>query len=122
MRPTSISNAFAPVAQWFNGQTFSTLATAFVLLSLADLMATLQTVPTALLREGNGTANLMLQTYGIVGMVFYKSCLVFIVLGILWRVTQQKPRLAASVLWGALLLMGFVALYHLTIFAGLFVG
>ena len=122
MRNGAITITLRPVARWFEGYSFQTIAWAFILLSIADLLATLQTVPTGILKEGNNVANVILNDYGIGGMILQKVLLVTLAIAILRLVVEHRPRLAFRVLWFSTLLMSFVALYHLTIFLGLLIG
>lgn len=106
---------------WFTSQSFRDLAALFVLLSLADLIATLHLLPAGI-QEGNLLAAGWLYAYGTLGFVFYKFAMVSVVLGAMWLVQRSRPELALRVLWGAVVLMGVIALIHLAIMAGLTAG
>ena len=122
MNSQALASTFRPVSHWFAGQSFWMLVMVYTLLSYADLSATLQTVPTGFMREANGMANSMLQHFGAAGMIFQKAALVALVVITLHYVAARQPRLAVNVLWGAVLIMAFVALYHVTLIAGLIMG
>lgn len=103
---------------WFQGQSLRLLSLAFILLSAADLLATLNTMPHGV-KEGNALAQTVLHLQGVTGFVVYKALLVTLALGVIWFVDRRNPRLARGVLWGAILLMTFIALLHLSIIGGL---
>jgi hypothetical protein len=102
---------------WFRGQSFGYLAVAFVLLSLADLLATVALLPQGI-REGNLLADTWLKGYGLAGFYVYKAALVIVVLLATGLLTRYRPRLAHGILWAGLLLTGLVVLRHLAIVAG----
>ncbi len=105
-------------SDWFTGQSVGLLYTTFVLLSTADLLATYKLLLNGV-KEGNALANYVLRVYGIPGMFVYKILLVVIFgLSILF-ISRREPRLAQLILWGGILLMGVIALIHLTIMLGL---
>jgi hypothetical protein len=88
---------------------------AFVLLSAADLVATVRLVQAGFAREGNAWALGVLHLSGWTGLVVYKILLVGVILGALALVDRTRPRLSRVVLLAANGLMGAVALRHLAI-------
>ncbi len=99
-------------SDWFTGHGYRTLSWLFVLLSAVDLYATVRLL-TVGGREGNALANGVLQQYGLPGFALYKIALVGVILLALYLVNQRNPRLAILVLWGANLLMTYIALWHI---------
>lgn len=106
---------------WFEGQSFGKLAAVFALLSFVDLLATLRTMATGLVHEGNALANSVLMAYGPMGFVAFKALLVLLVIGVTWVVDRSNPRLARGVLWGGILLMTVITLIHLANLASLLI-
>ena len=103
---------------WFTGQTFALLATLYILLSLADLIATARLIPFGV-REGNALATLILRRYDMAGFILYKIALVIFVLGICRLIHLRDARLARIVLWLAVIAMGYVAILHITILSAI---
>ena len=106
---------------WFDGQSFRLLAFVFALFSFVDLLATIRTMATGTVKEGNALADAVLKHYGNPGFIVYKLLLVLVILGTTWVVNRTNPRLAHGVLWGGILLMAVITLRHLAIivmFAG----
>ncbi len=121
--------AWQPIAEerryfwtaWLEAASPRTLAAAYVLLSVADLLCTMNAVgPDATplgVREGNPLARVVLSLLGPQGMVVYKAALVLLILGLVYLIQRRQPHTAHLVLWGAVLVMAVVALRHLAIFA-----
>ena len=106
---------------WIDRYSYAQLAIVFVLLSVADFLATTRMMPHGI-KEGNALANAALDLDGPAGLAVYKSILVIAVLGILWLVHRSNPRLARGVLWGGITVMGVIALLHLAIISGMASG
>jgi hypothetical protein len=100
---------------WFDGQSFGLLATVFAIFSAIDLLATLETMATGVVREGNALADAILVHFGRPGFIVFKIALVLLVIGVTWVVRKPNPRLAHGVLWGGILVMAIVTLRHLAI-------
>lgn len=98
---------------WFDGQSFAQLAGMFAVFSFVDLLATLRSIATGMVKEGNSLANSALQQYGIPGFITYKVLLVTLVIGAMWVVDRVNPRLARGVLWAGIIIMAFIAVLHL---------
>lgn len=103
---------------WFAGYGFSTLAMVFVLLSAVDLLATVRLLPLGV-QEGNALAVTALRQYGLAGFALYKTVLVGVILLTLSLVERRNARLAHAVLWGANLLMTYIALLHVSILSAM---
>jgi len=107
---------------WFTGQSFFILAMLYLILSFADLYATIRLLgfdniagnPLGT-REGNPLANWVLVHYGIVGFAMFKILLVFVVLGVIKLIERQRLRVAHILLWAANIIMAYVAILHITI-------
>jgi len=100
---------------WFEGHSLALLFMTFILLSLADLAATLRLMLAGIIREGNALANSIWQSNGPFGFIAYKAALVLVVLSAIWFVHTRNPKLARTVLYGGILVMGVVALRHIAI-------
>ncbi|MHB9025995.1 MAG: DUF5658 family protein [Armatimonadota bacterium] len=98
---------------WLVDLPFRDLAGVFVLLSLADLAASLQLLRSGDIREGNELALTVLMLFGIRGLAVYKVFLVAVILVLCWLIDRKNHPLAQIVMWGAILLMGYIALRHL---------
>ena len=98
---------------WFIDLPFRDLAGVFVLLSLADLAASLQLLRSGDIREGNELALTVLMLFGIRGLAVYKAFLVVVILVLCWLIDRKNHPLAQLVMWGAIILMGYIALRHL---------
>lgn len=99
---------------WMAEQRFHTLLSAFLLLSLADLFATLRMLPFGI-REGNALAEMVLLRYGAIGFVVYKCLLVLLIVALARIIDRRERRLAVNLLWGGILVMGYVSLMHLSV-------
>jgi hypothetical protein len=104
-------------SSWFSGQSYGKLAVVFMLLSLADLAATMRLLPMGV-REGNLLADRWLTQYGMLGFIFYKAALVAVVLMATWILARYRPNLSKTVLWTGLMVTGLVVIRHLGIVAG----
>lgn len=104
-------------SDWFSGQSLALLATVFIMLSVADLVATQRLLPVGV-KEGNALAALVLSHFGHVGFIVYKLALVAVVVLACVAIDRRDPGLARTILWGGILLMGVIALIHLAIMAG----
>ncbi|MHB9130269.1 MAG: DUF5658 family protein [Armatimonadota bacterium] len=100
---------------WITTPSIGQLEMVFLLLSLADLSATIKMMMEGLIREGNQLAATVLHFHGIYGLIAYKMTLVLIVITTTWIVSRQKPELATKVLWGAILLMGVIGLKQISV-------
>lgn len=103
---------------WMSQHSFGMLAAAFVVVSIADLVATLRAMEFSdgRVQEANGAAAAWMQQFGPVGMVAFKLLLMTGAVLLLWAVDSQNPKLARGVLWLAVVGMGFLTLWHLKIF------
>jgi hypothetical protein len=101
-------------SSWMRGLSFGQLAWTFILLSLADLMATVQLLDYGI-AEGNPLANATYLLSGPDGLIVYKAFLVTLILGLTWVIHRKRPALAINLLWASLLLMAVIALRHLAI-------
>ena len=108
-------------SDWFRGQSLGELCLLFVLLSLADLLATLKLMKNGV-SEGNPTARAMLEHFGIPGFIGYKIALVALLLVVVRIIWRDKPATGRVLLWTANLLMTVIALMHITIMLGMMVG
>lgn len=106
-------------SDWFDGHSLALLSTTFALLSLADLVATLRMMLLGVVKEGNALADAVWIGHGPIGFIVYKTVLVTLIITLIWLVDQRNPRLARSVIGGAVVLMGAIALRHLAIMAAL---
>ena len=104
---------------WFDGHSLTLLATTFILLSLADLVATLRLMTMGVIHEGNALANAVWGLHGPVGFVAYKTVLVALIIALIGLLHQRNARLARTIIWGGILLMSVIALRHLAIIAAL---
>ncbi len=100
---------------WADTVPVGNLYVVFLLLSLADLVATVRQVQATVITEGNPLALWALHVGGAVGITAYKVCLVGVILGALAVVDRTRPRLARVVLLAACILMGIIALRQLGI-------
>jgi hypothetical protein len=99
---------------WFTGQSYALLASLYVLLSAADLLATVRWMKFGAVKEGNPSANIIFKQYGLPGFIAYKAVLVAFVLLLIYIVEKRNRPLAHYVLWGANILMGFLAILHIS--------
>ena len=108
-------------SDWFRGHAYGILALTFVLLSVADLVASIRVLPLGSapldVREGNRLAHAIWVTHGAAGFITYKLALVLVVLVAVWLIDRRSPATSRGVLWGANVLMALVALRHLAIIA-----
>ncbi|HEY3415295.1 MAG TPA: DUF5658 family protein [Armatimonadota bacterium] len=102
---------------WFIDQPYRVLAGVFVLLSLADLSATLHLLRSGAIQEGNALALTILRLYGPAGMAAYKVALVLVILTLGWLIDRKDHRLSQIVMWSASVLMGYIALRQLAAIA-----
>jgi hypothetical protein len=101
-----------------NAHYFWISAFTFVLLSIADLICSWQSIIKGGMREANNYALRMLMKFGPNGFIYYKTLLVIIIITILWIVAQYRPRTAFTVMILANILMGALAIYHILIITG----
>lgn len=99
---------------WFTGYSFRQLALLYVVLSLADLYATLRLIPFEI-REGNALARHVLEQYDFPGFLAYKVALVAFVLLVVKIIDARDARRSEMVLWAANIAMAYVAILHITI-------
>ncbi|MEI6521460.1 MAG: DUF5658 family protein [bacterium] len=98
-----------------NANYFWISSSTFVLLSIADVICSWQSIINGGMREANNYALRMLMKFGSVGFIYYKTLLVIIIIAILWIVAQYRPRTALTVMVLANILMGALAVYHILI-------
>lgn len=91
------------------------LVAAFLLVSFADLFATLRLLAMGAIREGNAVANWVLAQFGGIGFIIFKVLLVALVLIIAGYINTRRPGVARSVLWAGILITGVVLLRHIAI-------
>ncbi|MHB0938609.1 MAG: DUF5658 family protein [Armatimonadota bacterium] len=101
---------------WFTGQSFALLAVLYLILSFADLYATIRLIPFGI-KEGNPLADWALQNYGNIGFAVYKLVIVLFLLGIVRVIERRKVHTAHLLLWTANIVMAFVAIRHIAILA-----
>lgn len=101
---------------WFTGQSFALLAVLYLVLSFADLYATIRLIPFGI-REGNPLADWALTQHGTLGFAMYKLVIVLFLLGIVRIIERQKVHTAHLLLWAANIIMAFVAIRHIAILA-----
>jgi len=99
---------------WFTGQSFLMLAVLYLILSFADLYATIRQLAFGI-NEGNMLANWVLAHFGIPGFAVYKMLLVFFVLGVIKLIERRRMRVAHILLWAANITMAYVAILHIAI-------
>jgi hypothetical protein len=91
------------------------LVAAFLIISLADLIATLRMMAAGFIREGNTLAAAIIHDYGILGMIVYKLVLMAIVVTIAAVLLPRRRSAARGILWTGIIITGIVLLRQLAI-------
>lgn len=89
----------------------------FVVLSIFDVVGTYLVVGNDPTKEWNPVAQMIISDQGVVGLVKFKCCLLFIIGGSLWAVHRKKPTVARQVLGFGIALMLVLSLYHVYLLA-----
>jgi hypothetical protein len=112
----------SPIKIWFSNVSFDDMITLLVLLCAVDLLATIQTVGSGMMNEGNALANMALQQYGIFGLITLKFISTLLAVYILDIAYTKKPSFTLQALWIANLTLGFIALYHSVLLLGIMIS
>lgn len=91
------------------------LMTAFVLVSIADLFATMRLLAMGVIREGNVLADRVLRDFGDRGFILFKLLLITLILGLAAFIHSRRPSAGRAVLWAGILLTGVVLIRHIAI-------
>jgi hypothetical protein len=113
---------FSPVKAWFSNVNYDDMITLLVLLCAVDLLATIQTVGSGIMKEGNAIANIAFKQYGIFGLILLKSVSTIFAVYLLNLSFVKKPDFTIQALWIVNLVLGFVAIYHSVLIFGIIIG
>ncbi len=106
-------------AGWFEGHSLALLCATYILLSTADLVATLRLMLAGVISEGNALADYIWTHSGPAGFIIYKIVLVSFILVVVKLLQQHNDKFARMVLYSGILVMSAVALRHLAIIGSL---
>lgn len=112
----------SPIKTWFNNVSFDDMITLLVLLCAVDLLATIQTVGSGMMTEGNALANMAFQKFGIFGLITLKFVSTLLAVYILNIAFTKKPSFTLQALWIANLTLAFIALYHSVLLIGIMIS
>ncbi|MEI6521461.1 MAG: DUF5658 family protein, partial [bacterium] len=87
-----------------------------------DLLATIQTVGSGMMNEGNSLANAAFKQYGIFGLIIVKFISTLLAVYLLNIAYEKKPSFTLHALWIANLTLGFIALYHSVLILGIIIS
>lgn len=110
-----------PLKTWFSNVSYSDMIDLLVLLCAVDLLATIQTVGSGIMNEGNALANVAFNQYGIFGLIFLKAFTTMLAVYLLNLTYKKIPDFTINALWIANLTMGFIALYHSVLIFGIII-
>ncbi len=113
---------FSPINTWFKNVAYDDMITMLVLLCAVDLLATIQTVVSGMMNEGNSLANVAFKQYGVFGLILLKTCTTILAVYLLNLTYLKKPSFTIKALWFMNLTLGFVALYHSVLIIGIITG
>jgi REP element-mobilizing transposase RayT len=91
------------------------LMTAFILVSVADLFATMRLLAMGVISEGNALANWVLREFGNNGFILFKLLLIALILALAAVIHARRPAVGRAVLWTGILLTGVVLIRHIAI-------
>ncbi len=108
--------------KWFSNVSYEDMITLLVLLCAVDLLATIQTVGSGMMNEGNSLANAAFKQYGIFGLIIVKFISTLLAVYLLNIAYEKKPSFTLHALWIANLTLGFIALYHSVLILGIIIS
>ncbi|MHB9130265.1 MAG: DUF5658 family protein [Armatimonadota bacterium] len=94
------------------------LTPTFYLLALADLATTLHAMVDHGFREMNLGASVVLNNYGIQGLMVYKLLLIFFFLSMVMLIERRNPPLSRGILWAGCGIVGLLAVTQLAFIIG----